>query len=286
MLSSVYCIFFTGSDKVYYGSTRNFKRRKREHKSDLLKGGHANPILQNLYDKHGKENMIVEEIAQCPKEYQYKLEQWFITTQQPNINISLLARGCHVPSDGVTQYDLSGNFLNEYSSAREASRQSGVTLTGILKCCKSKINMSGGFMWHYTKNAPNKLRPYKRHFSKPVIQYSMDGEKLAEYPSARQAAKSNGLRHKEILLCCQGINHYGGDYQWRYKSDKVSSLAKSSRKCKPVLMYDLNGQFVREFDSVKSAAKYWNTSISNIVSNINGKYSHAKNHLWKFKNIN
>lgn len=41
--------------KVYVGSTKNFKKRKREHFNSLKKGKHYNQHLQRAYNKHGKD---------------------------------------------------------------------------------------------------------------------------------------------------------------------------------------------------------------------------------------
>ena len=47
----------------------------------------------------------------------------------------------------VLQYDLKGNFIKEYESTREATRQTGAK--AICEVCKGKRMTSGGFIWRY-----------------------------------------------------------------------------------------------------------------------------------------
>ena len=52
---------------------------------------------------------------------------------------------------------------------------------------------------------------------KTVIQYSMNGEFIAEYPSTREAERQTGCNHQNICYCCKGKYKYSGGYIWKYK---------------------------------------------------------------------
>lgn len=51
--------------------------------------------------------------------------------------------------NGVLQFSKDGEFIAEYPSIREASRQTGCDNSSIIKCCKGKLKSSGGFIWKY-----------------------------------------------------------------------------------------------------------------------------------------
>ena len=51
----------------------------------------------------------------------------------------------------VNQYDLDGNFIQEWESIREAGRQLNINQSQIVKCCKKEIKQIGGFKWEYSK---------------------------------------------------------------------------------------------------------------------------------------
>lgn len=47
----------------------------------------------------------------------------------------------------VLQYTTNGEFVREYITAAEASRNTGVNANGIGKCCNFKISYAGNFIW-------------------------------------------------------------------------------------------------------------------------------------------
>lgn len=56
-----------------------------------------------------------------------------------------------------------------------------------------------------------------------------------------------------------------------------------SKTSKPILQYDLKGNFIKEFPSLSEAARTLKMSASNIVSCCTGKYKQAKGYIWKYK---
>lgn len=63
------------------------------------------------------------------------------------------------------------------------------------------------------------------------------------------------------------------------------SLNSSKDKRKPIVQYDLEGNFIREWESITNAAKETNQSHSNIADCCKGKTKTAKGSVWKFKEI-
>lgn len=49
----------------------------------------------------------------------------------------------------IIQYDLAGNIVDEFKSAKEAHNKTGISLTGIFECCNQRVSHSGGFIWRY-----------------------------------------------------------------------------------------------------------------------------------------
>jgi len=52
--------------------------------------------------------------------------------------------------------------------------------------------------------------------------------------------------------------------------------------CKPVIQMDLDGNFIKRYDSITDAAKQVRGNPSNIKYTIEGKFSKAYNHKWKY----
>ena len=53
--------------------------------------------------------------------------------------------------------------------------------------------------------------------TKPIIQYTKDGEFIRELTSASEASRVLGICQSTITRCCQGIFKSAGGFVWRYK---------------------------------------------------------------------
>lgn len=91
ILSTIYKINNNITNKCYIGSTSNLKKRTSQHFSNLNKKKHSNIHLQSSYDIYGKDSFEVIVLVNCPIEYQFKLEQWFIDNVKPEYNLSKFA---------------------------------------------------------------------------------------------------------------------------------------------------------------------------------------------------
>ncbi len=49
----------------------------------------------------------------------------------------------------VRQFTLDGEFVNEFDSVSEASKQTGYNKTSIAKVCRRERKSSGGYHWKY-----------------------------------------------------------------------------------------------------------------------------------------
>ena len=55
--------------------------------------------------------------------------------------------------------------------------------------------------------------------SKMVNQYSLNGTLLHTYPSTGEAERQTGIRHGNIVKCCNGQTPTAGGYKWEYAED-------------------------------------------------------------------
>lgn len=53
--------------------------------------------------------------------------------------------------------------------------------------------------------------------TKKVIQYDLNGNKIKEYKSSREAERATKIDHSNILNCCNGVYKQCNGYIWRYK---------------------------------------------------------------------
>ena len=76
---------------------------------------------------------------------------------------------------------------------------------------------SYGFTDERRNKMSNALKGNHNHPIKKVIQFSKDGEFIAEYPSAHEAERQTGCNNSDIIRCCKCKRKTCGGYIWRYK---------------------------------------------------------------------
>ena len=93
MKTGVYQIRNVINNHCYIGSTtRKFYKRKSEHLKELRNGGHHSIILQNAWNKYGKDNLVFEILEECSPENCIEREQFYLDTLKPKYNIRIIAK--------------------------------------------------------------------------------------------------------------------------------------------------------------------------------------------------
>jgi len=119
---------------------------------------------------------------------------------------------------------------------------------------------------------------------KKVYKYSLEtGELLEIFNNCTQASLTVNCTPGSIAYCARGKNNSVKGYSWSYiKYDNYKPIIFNK---KPILQYDLNNNFIKEWDSatdVKKELGYNNSSITNCCKNIS-KTSY--NYIWKYKEL-
>lgn len=120
-----------------------------------------------------------------------------------------------------------------------------------------------------------------------VLQFSLDGEFIKEWDSPTDAAKELCINRKGIyeqLRSPQRLKSSQG-YIWRYKdeynNEPVCSANGSNKR--PILQYSKDGDFVKEWESARSAALYYKRNDRNITNVCRGFHSTVAGFMWKYK---
>lgn len=67
------------------------------------------------------------------------------------------------------------------------------------------------------KKATERIRSKEIITSKPVIQYNLNGERIKEFVSVRDAERQTGINNSNIIACCKLRKKNAGGYLWNYK---------------------------------------------------------------------
>lgn len=125
----------------------------------------------------------------------------------------------------ILQFDLNGNFIQEYISCIMAAESVDGTADSIGKACKGKIKTSAGYMWMYKKDYNGTPPVFKPRPTEHVFQYDLDGNFIAEYESSMQAAELFGLHYRSINNACRGIQKTCGGYIWKRSKEEYCKEA-------------------------------------------------------------
>jgi hypothetical protein len=158
----------------------------------------------------------------------------------------------------------------------------------------NKILLADKFIYEgnnfIVKNGYNKrpVSEYNRDFakliSKKILQYKITGEFVREWDSIIEAKETLNVRG--ISRVCKGHKFSAGGFIWRYKVEDNYPLIievnyKSYAKNIPILQYDLDGLFIKEWVSRAEIEKELGHIIK--ISKKNNEYKRSLNFIWKFK---
>jgi hypothetical protein len=189
--------------------------------------------------------------------------QFFNSANDSNYyNRSNISHGCHITKDStkqiqsmsspfrkrIIQYSLDGIFIKEWECMADVSRKYLISTGDLTRTCQGKQKSAGGFQWeYYTQGYPIIIPPYKK--------YTPTEE------------------HKQIL------------------AKKLTGITKTKEqkkhRFKPILQYDLNGNFIKEFEYIREVFKELNIkegTLSACLHKVNGQKT-AGGFQWVYKTL-
>ena len=181
----------------------------------------------------------------------------------------------------VYQYTLDGEYIDSYKDSCVAGRELGIDDCTIGNCCRGTSKSAGGYMWSYEKK--DKLDPYiSNHFSKKVMQYSLEGIFIVEYNSIQEASELTGIKHDNISKCCRGKTKTSGGYQWKYFDGSYENIQPQNSPTIYVDQLTQQGELMQTFKSVNQAAEETGVYLGSIYKCIKGQRKSAGGYIWRY----
>lgn len=312
-----YCVYkhTTPNGKVYVGITR----RDVEKRWLQGRGYKYNHHFTNAIKRYGWDNIKHEVIADKLSEADAKnMERFFIQmykANNPKYGYNKTFGGDDVShfEKSVLQYDLDGKLIKRYDSLTEAAKITNTQISRISDCTKGNRFSTHGFIWILEddeqgkeklkraiseKRHPSAMCGGANHQARAIEQYSLDGEYIRTYKSAQTAADILKIDYSSIKSCAsdkEPRHITSGGYIWIHKDeqnkekiikariDRLNNPPKIERpkSRKKVSQFTMEGEHIRDFDSIGEAKQYLNTK-ANIGAVCRGKRKSACGFVWKY----
>lgn len=190
----------------------------------------------------------------------------------------------------VYQYDFSGNFVRAYCSVSEAKTITGIS--DISSAANGNKKTAGGYIWRkFRVERLSNLeinKSLEKDYStwEKVVQYSVDGKFIAEFPSVAEAKRKTGLSSISGVLCGKGKT--AGGYIWKKYSSGDLTLQEIFRAnddtphhCKAIVQCSKDGLIIKNYPTIMSAKL--ETGIMDISDCLHGRRETAGGYIWKYK---
>lgn len=186
----------------------------------------------------------------------------------------------------VYMFDLNGNYLRSFKSAREAAAyiqpdNQDNARAAIKNNCLGTTSSSYGYFWSYTKEFT-----YINERMKEVAQYTINGKFLRTFKSITEAEVALSLNNITQAIYKKGS---AGGYQWRYFEGDTSDIptlvnVKTKNLFLPIIMFDKSGKIIKKFDCVKQCVnEYPELSASQINRVLNKTIKSHKGYTFKYQ---
>jgi group I intron endonuclease len=145
----------------------------------------------------------------------------------------------------------------------------------IFNSVKKGLNLTYG--GNGGKPSPETINKRIESKTNKILQYDLQNNFIKEWRGLIEIETILGYKRETIRMNINGKTQSTHGYKWFYK-DKLPKVFKS--KVRKINQYDLEGNFIKEWDNVKEA-KIW-LGVGDIYSCLIGKQKTSNNYIWKY----
>jgi len=155
------------------------------------------------------------------------------------------------------QYDSEGNYITFHISIQQAARNIERAFATLYRAYTNKYKCANCYFTDckIDKLDLSTMHQYKGLHNKIIYQYDLNGNYERCYNTSREAAKILGINNANISNSAK-IEAICKDKYLSYKKyDKMPIVKKPRKQGYKLYQYDLNGNFIQEFDGMPIAKK-------------------------------
>jgi group I intron endonuclease len=226
--AGVYQFYVYSLDKYYIGESVNIRRRLLEHLTGNGKEEIYKAYCKNGLDDLGFQILCFEEDREkrCIKEQFFK--EFYGRSKILNKTVAnefYFDPGNYRHRKRVMEFDLQGNHLRTWESAKQASLSKGGVLQSITQAARNERISMYGKIWIYekefTKDKLDQLvidcKKLKRN--RKIRCLDLNNNLVEVFSNIEQACKRTKSLPCKISACCRGIRKTHNNYKWEYVNE-------------------------------------------------------------------
>ena len=214
------------------------------------------------------------------------LENYSKNTYKSNWIKSLIEKG-YKPLIEILDYGNENNINELEIYWIYQLRSWGYKLTNLSEGGEVGVNWKGR-----SHSILSKEKMKISHHVRSIIEYDLDGNQINEYISLSEASKLTKCHISLISNCCKKKSYYTvNNKTFRYKGDRFDYIKynkNSQINSRKVCQYDLNGNLIEIYDSIRKAELITSCKKPNITRCCNkknttsGKIINVKGYIWRY----
>ena len=245
------CIYkiLTPANKIYIGQTINYKQRVNSYKN--YKSKRTQKKLIESFNDYGFEKHQFEILIKCDREKLCYWEKFYIQlfdSFNTDYGLNQTTGGDNYIRKEygykISSYKLGkkrGSFSQEWrdniSKSHKGLVRSEKHLNNLKKAASIRKN-NNGYVFSDAQKEKYKLslkifynspigvelrakqsENAKKRFSKPILQYDLNGNFIKEWRSARSVFGELGINHPQVINCVNGKVKSASGYFWKRKEE-------------------------------------------------------------------
>lgn len=178
----------------------------------------------------------------------------------------------------VFQYYNTGEYECCFESVSDAARSNNSCSTNISRACKQGYLCNNKY-FSYEFKTQFSIAKTEQLKNIPIYQYDLNGTFLKEFENIETARKELEIRYNPYNSFKLGKPDKNG---WQWNIEKLEKMPDKTIKkpvARSIAQYDLNGNFIRNFNTISEAVSIYGTGVKHCLC---GRNKQSKGYTYKY----
>lgn len=257
----------------YVGKSNNPTRRLNDHLTKKSRS-HKSHWIQSMLSRGVEPSLLI--IEECPFEQWVERERYWIayydSVGTPLTNGTRGGDGLHYHQEkALRKISAIARQGKKKKRSPESIEKVASKNRGRKHTEQTRRNMSLAHMGH--KPSPQTIEKAKiankGKFDIPVLQYDRDGNFIRRWASMHEVEEHGVGQATLVCACIKGRRTTHANSIWRYESDPLppnADLSQYQISHIAILQYDMYGNFIKRWASMKEVESAGITTVSSVVN--------------------